>query len=108
MHVLNSNTAAGIIESFRRKLGRAWIWEQPACVGRYNCCVPRPRRRGDRRHAPPRSSQRVVYEPTDPKTLEADYRVLEDGRIERSKQPSRWRKLVAPILPILLFVATKL
>jgi Zn-dependent protease len=50
----------------------------------------------------------VVYEPTNPEALEADYRVLDDGQIVRRKQRSKLRRIAAPLLPILLFVATKL
>lgn len=44
-----------------------------------------------------------------PQMYEADYRVAEDGQIERrSEKQSRLRKLLGPLIPVLIFAATKL
>jgi Zn-dependent protease len=48
---------------------------------------------------------------TDPQQqmYEADYRVSDDGQIERrSNQRPRWRRALGPLVPILIFAATKL
>lgn len=47
---------------------------------------------------------------TDPQQIyEADYRVSEDGQIERRNQrPVLWKRALGPLIPILIFAATKL
>lgn len=47
------------------------------------------------------------YDPQ--QVYEADYRVSEDGQIERrDRRPALWKRVLGPLIPILIFVATKL
>jgi Zn-dependent protease len=44
-----------------------------------------------------------------PHIYEADYRVTEDGQIEpSSRRPPGWKRALGPLLPVLIFLATKL
>jgi Zn-dependent protease len=55
-------------------------------------------------------SSRTQSDSSSPSQIyEADYRVSPEGEIERrDRRPSRWKRVLGPLLPVLIFVATKL